>query len=555
MKNLLTRRTNGPQMKPATRVPARARKPSPVVIQQARLDQFTRWTADLVKRALDAHEQGDFSQSAMLIDSMGRDDRIAAVIGTRVNAIVGANGPDFSIEPPDGQSDELAQRVSTWWFETVPDDVMRAIAMDMLMAGLHVSRVHWALTENEWRPVRLERWHLGNLYWDDQIERFIARTDGGEETVEPGDPNWLVIAPGGARTWMSGGVRAMGLAYLMRQFNFRDWTRFNERHGLPIITVEEPAGGDERKKNAFYQSIQRMGSGGIIRLPQNQAGVGYKLAIVEAKDAAHQTFTAFRQDLDTCIAVFWLGQNLSTEVKGGSFAAATAHDRIRADYLEADTECLSTQLRAQLLLWYCRFNVASFSDEDAPWPTWQTAVAVDKKVEAETAKASAEAIALLRKTKMPIDFKVLLEKLGLSILEGSDPNNAEAMDPEPQPGTVSAPPGGQKVAVPVPKPAPKKAQVRLASGASLKGNTGFVDGQVYVDDLVDNGRTRGADDQGGFLDDLLAIIQNGSDYQTIRDLVLRHYQDAQSPVELRETLQKVLVLAQLAGRVAVEEDA
>jgi phage gp29-like protein len=555
MRPLLARRTAAPHLKPAVGT-ERPRRPSgPAVIQQARYDQFTKWTAKLIQEALEQHEAGDFNRSGSLVDAMGRDDRISGVMNTRVNAVIGNNGPAFSIEPPDQKPKTLADRVAVWWFDVLSDDVTRQIVYDIVMLGFSIWRIHWALRDKEWRPERLERWAPQNLFYNEELERYVARTESGEEVIEPGDPNWLCVLPNGQRSWMSGAVRALGLAYLFRTFNFRDWARFNERHGLPIITVEEPAGSDDRRRMDFYLSLQRMGQGGIVRLPQNAAGIGYKLNLVEAKDNSHGSFTQFRQDLDTCIAVLLLGQNLTTEVKAGSLAATTAHNVIRQDFLEADTEILATQLRAQVLIPWVLYNVPGADPQaDAPWPTWQTAVPPDRKVEAETAKTGAEAVAAWRKTKMPVDFEKLLSKLGIDVLEGQDPNKAEPMDPEPQPGAIVAPKPGDKA----PKPAPAKAHAdakTLVSGATLSAQSGFVQGQLYVDDLTEAGARTAAAGTRSFVDEVLDLCLSGADYPTIRDAVLRYYRDAPSPVEMRDTLQRVLILAQLAGQHAVLEDA
>ena len=95
----------------------------------------------------------------------------------------------------------------------------------------------------------------------------------------------------------------------------------------------------------------------------------------------------------------------------------------------------------------------------------------------------------------------------------------------------------------------------MASGALASKHPGFLHGQLYADDLVDAGQ-KGAGGPAGaaFIDGVLAIIDQGGDYEMIRAAVLRHYDDAADPEHVRDVLEKVLTLARLAGARAVLED-
>ncbi len=45
------------------------------------------WSVSQVRSALRSLEDGDFSDAAQLVDAMGRDDRLTAVLQTRINAL------------------------------------------------------------------------------------------------------------------------------------------------------------------------------------------------------------------------------------------------------------------------------------------------------------------------------------------------------------------------------------------------------------------------------------------------------------------------------------
>jgi hypothetical protein len=103
---------------------------------------------------------------------------------------------------------------------------------------------------------------------------------------------------------------------------------------------------------------------------------------------------------------------------------------------------------------------------------------------------------------------------------------------------------------------PANAHVRLASGLAAKDTEGFVAGQLYVDDLVDSAEAEASKVLAAdFLAELLAAIEGADSYEAIRMAVLGKYRASASPEELRELTRKALVLAELAGVFAVQQDA
>lgn len=538
-------------------VKAATRPTTGSLIVQQTVNNPTTWNVASVLNAIREHEEGDFSSTGLLAEAMGRDDRISGCLRTRCNALAGKNGLDFDILPADDGPEELADRVKAWWDKVLPDDTIRSITEDLVMIGVHVSRIEWTRTDREWVPTALERWHPTNYYWDESAKAFYLNTVTGPEPIDPNDPNWLVITHSGSRSWLAGAVRALGLAFVMRQFNWRDWAKFNERHGLPIIAIKEPGALDVEDKEKFFKQLKRLGTTGIIRLPQTADGQGFELEVVEAKDRAHETFTAFRKDLDISIAVTILGQNLTSEATGGSLALGRVHDRIRQDFLEADAELLSNALREQLIVPYGRYNVAGFTDDAAPWPTWQTGVPTDRKEEGEALSKVAEALSTLLQTKLPLDYEVILERVGLPVKAGANLDPEALRTEQPDPNTQNAPTNGKQA----PKPqttsrarAHARGPIRLASGAKVDPKSGFVQGQLYTDDLVDNGTKAAGGALKPFLAELLDIVEAGTDYDQIREAITAKYRELLTPSEMRSTLEKALVLAELAGSLSVTQD-
>lgn len=515
---------------------------SATVFKQMQVDATsTSWTVQRVRAALDKHETGDFSESSLLVDAMGRDDRIDACLNTRVNAVASKNGLDFSIIPPDGGDQKLADLVSKWWFDAITDASLKALLADQIMLGVAIGRVYWELVERKWTIKRVERWHLSNVAWRADIERFVAQTTTGEQVIEPGDPNWLVITPAGDRSWMAGAVRALGVPFVMRQWNWRDWSNFNERHGIPIIAIKEPAGFDKAIKDGFYKSLKSIGSKGILRLPQDENGTaGFDAKFLEPMGRSFDSFKGFRADLDVGIAVYLLGQNLTTEVSGGSFAAATVHGRVRNDYLCADTEGLAVPLRDQIIKPWGLFNLPRFDPSMAPWPHWDCELPEDLGGDATTLKTFGEALTSMEAAGLPVDGEELAARYKVPLRKGekyTGPKTPEPIDPAAVPGA-----------------APTKPTNRMQRPQMLSAS-GVLEGQTYADDVVDDARTLAGEGLKPFLADLVEVVTSSSDYDDLRRKVLAKWSASESPTRVRDILQKAMMLGNLAGRAGVLQDA
>lgn len=383
----------------------------------------TRWTVDSVRSAIDAHERGDFSQSSRLATSFGRDDRITPCADDRINALVGKGAADFSLQPNDGPFSSRSKATLSrldWWWETVTSSWMRRTLREVIYLGFSLSYIPWLRTSRQWIPQRPIHWDPENVYWSESDKLYIANTVEGPHPVHPDDPNWFLITPGGEQSWMAGAVRALGLPFLMRTWDWRDWARFNERHGLPIIVIREPSGsGKPEEKLAFYRDLKRMGSNGIIRAPQGDSDAdSYGVDLKEAKARSHDSFDKLLDKLNTAIAIFLKGQNLTTEVQAGAYASTGWHMRVRADYAENDADAFSEALRQQLIIPWGRFNVSSWDDRIAAWPTWDLTIPEDKASQGDGWLKAAQTIEILQRTGAPIDWDLLLPKMDLPIKQG-----------------------------------------------------------------------------------------------------------------------------------------
>jgi phage gp29-like protein len=409
-----------------------ARRPDTSQARQLQAIHYTRSPDEKVQidRILADHAFGWFQSSADFVTNILQDDRIGGVVNTRIGALQAA---PFSVKParekrPDQKlakeiGGDADKKTTGNWSEMMAPATQRELLKWGLMLGVGVGEIVWKREVRKWTP-RVVVWHPRHLRFDWSRRRFVLQTDNLGEVVLPrpdeeprGDGKWIVHCPWGVENgWLNALMRPLAYAYLARRWNFRDWSRYGEKHGLAILKAMVPSGAHQAEGNeAFMAGIANIGNEGVVMCPQAETKdlPSYDLQMVEPESRAWETFSEFKKALDVDIAVYVLGQNLTTEVQEGSRAASQTHDLIRIDKAKEDA-ALGPSLRSQMLTWYAQFNYGD--PELAPRPEYQVEPAEDEAAEATTLKALGDAITALKAASARVDIDAILEKSGVPLL-------------------------------------------------------------------------------------------------------------------------------------------
>lgn len=394
-------------------------KPNATDYRQPRVSSFTGFdTVSSVKQALTSLENGIFGRAAQLVDVMTRDDRINGVVSTRIDAL---KGLQVEWEPGRGaRADEVAEDIEDRWLFMWPEAEAGQLLFWGRMIGIGIGQNVWHRSASEWRP-RLRVWHPQFLTYRWETQSYWLRTaDAKEVEVVPGDGTWVVYAPYGLeRPWMGALVRSLAVPWLIRQWAQRDRARWSELHGKGVWKGSVPMSDadDQEKIDAFYEDIADLGREPIIILPRNGDGEGYNLELLEANSRSWEGFASLISDMNTSIAIDVLGQNLSTEVKSGSYAAASVHERVRQDKLESDAETLSTCAHDHTLAPWALYN---YGDPNlAPWPRWKTEPPEDRKLKADMLLTLSQSVVPL--SAAGVDIRTVLQSMGLPLLDEPKP--------------------------------------------------------------------------------------------------------------------------------------
>jgi phage gp29-like protein len=515
----------------------------PAPLRELPVSNWGEWdSVGRVRAAIRSLEQGMFDQGACLCDAMTRDDRVGGALLTRTQALPSL---PFTLEAGKGARAEAIARdfeARELFSVMCPDSALIELQHWAQLIGVGLGENVWELNGQEWVP-RLRVWHPRWLSWRDDPQGWWVQTRTGPVQVVPNNGQWVMLAPLGLhRAWMHGLVRSLYVPWLVRQWGLRDWARHSEVLGTPIKKAYTPTSADEEDKQRFLREVAGMGAESVVRIPRGDdvTSPGFELELLEASGSNGDGFDRLVTKASECLTIRILGQNLTSEVKGGSFAAAKVHANIRADVLQADAEALVPCLRQQVLGWWSYFNHGD--PELAPIPGWNVEPPEDKGEGAKSIFALGQAIEQLRKVGAQPDVDAMLERAGV-------PVTGPAQEPPPQPAPDL--PRGQNGALPRVGAPDRRA---LASQRAPEAPTeAELEGQQYTDAVAEQLAGQGNAAVSPMLGQLLDCVMNSQSFDELEQRVVAAF-PKMDVSELADIQQKAYILAELSGRLAIAEE-
>lgn len=512
-----------------------------------------RWTISEVRHALRLHSTGDFSLSSLLVDAMGEDDSIPGLLEKLVDSVL---GKEFCLNPVDKPNRQLSKRIATelepiWW-DMYPEPELDEFVRWYKMLGVGLAVLDWDRSPDRWSP-RLRTLHPQFLWRDQANQKWWYTAREGMLEVTPGDGRWVMLIDG-QRGWMRGLVRPTAIPWIGKQLTIRDQGRYNERHGFPIVLARVPAIADDGDKDDFWEDLQDIQQETVAALPTHvdgeSADAKFDLDLLEATDQSSKTFGDTLDRWDRRLTILFLGGNQSTEVTDkGTHASASSHADQLSDRGTSIEKKLSTQIRRQCVYPTCAFNYAGATLDVVPWPHWNTEPPEDTLLEAQDQKAFGDAVDAVQKAGYEIDnLDELAEKHGLKLTKKEPP--APAVVPKPAVPSPDDPviPGTEPIAA-------RGGLVRiLASGASTSENRGFIEGQLYVDAVVEGVSALADAALKPTLDAILEELDAATDYEDLAKRLRARYV-TMSPADLSELVYRAMIVGGLAGNRAVTQDA
>lgn len=147
-------------------------------------------------------------------------------------------------------------------------------------------------------------------------------------------------------TFLSSGLMySLVLAYVLRNYNLKDWAAFIERHGNPLVIGHYASGANATEKELIRVAVQELLNDLAAVLDENT-----KIEIIETKAGGATPYERMLAATRDFISKVTLGQTLSTnESQYGTKAQAVVHAGVRQDLLEYDAFSYELTLNEQLV--------------------------------------------------------------------------------------------------------------------------------------------------------------------------------------------------------------
>lgn len=359
-------------------------------------------------RARAAADGGALLELADLVETIFTDDRVTGVLSTRTHGLLGlpmefTGGDKQACEALQGTPDEPGE----WWQMHDESELAKLLQWGLTLGVGLAQRIELPRLVGQPHRYRIETWSPRWLqYFHEPSEgaNWKVLTQDGLEPIAPGDGQWILFMPYGARRpWGEGLWRALVFPWLIKHFSQEDRANYSEVLGSPIRKGTTGPGATEGQRTKFLSQLRNIGKAGSFVLPKD-----WDLTLVEATGKSYEIYDGAIKDSNEAIAIVLAGQIVTTEGTAG-FSSGNIHDAIKQDLIRFDAQRLSSCLRAQSLEPWARWNYGAF--KAAPWPQWDTQKPADTTEEAAGLGALGDGIAKLEAALKPHGLTVDVDKI------------------------------------------------------------------------------------------------------------------------------------------------
>lgn len=335
----------------------------------------TNLTPSKLSGILKEADEGDCTKLLILASEIERrDSHIGAQLRTRRLALAGL--PWIVEAPTDDPADEeianqLQAIVRRHTFSTLVFDLLDAIFKP------------WAVCETVWD--KGEQWTPKRFIWRDPRSFTVSPEDGQTLLLKTeANPKGEELAPwkfithaprmfSGPLT-TSGLVRPCSVMYSLKTLGLQAWVGYMELFGIPWRVGKYPNGASEEVQDSLVDAVQMLGMDGTAVMPE-----GMKLEVISAMGggSGSQVHQQLADWCDRQMSKAILGQTLTADTGGGSYAQGSVHDGIRRTLLQADAVDLAATLQRDLIEPWIAINYGA--DVEPPTLRCQVEEPVDRK--------------------------------------------------------------------------------------------------------------------------------------------------------------------------------
>jgi len=490
------------------------------------------------------------------------DDRVHRC----TTALGGIASLPLVFQPPkkgDPERDPVALALADDFWKFFPESEQTSCIAWGRLAGVSLQHIDdWRLDPDTGRVLPVSSvWSIGALRYDFQIEDwFVMLADGTEVRISEQPERWWLHCPyGRRRPWAKAPWRGVARWWLLKQYAQSDWAHFSERQGEGTQVVTEKdgeytAGLNDEERKELAKQINELGRNAVIVLPK---GFDYKVA--ESVARSWETFKAQTECADAGISIALCGQNLTSQVKDGSRAAATVHDQVEGRVITSEAAALSTDLHDGPIVRYAEFNFGKASL--APYPTYDTKPATDKSARADVLVKVSQALSTFKTAGVAIDEELLAQIETEFSVKLSVDERAQVLPPKP---TVVAAREDSFFLEhgPLPHVHEKypdyncgcdRCAARAGVQTSAQDDLRIDNGQRYADRVAQSGTDAATRGLAPTVAAMLSAVSGAASYADALQAIKDKYAGLRTPAELVRLTEAALVMTELGGQLSAVE--
>lgn len=256
-------------------------------------------------------------------------------------------------------------------------------ALDAVLYGYAVLEVMWEKVGSYILPAKIlgkpQQW-----FFFDRENKLRLRTKESLYEGEPVPEYKFLLIQHNADYENPYGMPALSRCFwpvTFKRGGLKFWVMFTEKYGMPFMVGKHPRGTSKEETDAFADILESMIHDAVAVIPDDSS--------VEIINTGGKASSNIYRDLieycDNEITIALLGQNLTTQVQMGSYAAAQVHMQVRKDLIDADRMLIEKTLN-KLIRWIYELN---FTDGERPVFTMYEQEDIDKDLAERDEKLTA----------------------------------------------------------------------------------------------------------------------------------------------------------------------
>lgn len=496
-----------------------------IVVPRDVNDKFSEYpseglTPDRLTHIFHAADMGDVREQMELFEEIEeKDTHVASQMQTRKLAVLGlewelqaAGDSDM-----DKQVAEFVKGQIEYLFEMEDNPVFDML--DAIGKGISVSEIEWGIDLQGRNVIRDLRYiPPKKLIWDAQTdEMMICTRENPNGVVLP--ENKFVVHRYKARsghTSRAGLLRSVAWMYLFKNYSVKDWVTFCEVYGMPVRIGKYAESASDDDKEALMRALIQIGA--------DAAGIISQACEIEIRDsnksASGELYKELAKYCDEQNSKAIVGQTLTADSGGGSYAQGKVHGDVRQDLIKADAAALEKTINRDIIRPLVRFNFGCAAS--LPKLKFNTEEDEDLKLAAEV-------------------YRIVISDLGLPVAE----DHLYEKFNIPKPGSEDRVlerrfPGFAGTGV---------------TGRTLKGAlpTQAAKAQAALDDMTSKSMEAAPVLFEGMLQPLRKLLKEASSMEELKDRIsdqtmLNDLVEEMSTTDMRDALHYAIYMSELLGR-------